>query len=106
MLLAHTFVYKPRPLEGTGRAFIVGVAAGREFVEVEPLKGIVGKQADRLRGVAFAPAVFLADENPDLAQPVDPVDRSELNVADVAITLVQDDGEENVVAVPLLARNV
>jgi hypothetical protein len=106
MLLAYALAYKASPFEGACRAFVVAVASRRDLEEVEPVKGILGKQTDRLGGIALAPTVFLTDKNADFSQAMDPVNWTQLDVTDVPVVFVQDNGQKDVIAIPLLGSDV
>ena len=106
LLSQSPFLHKSVAHKGAGRALVVGIAAGLEFVEVEGTKSEIAQQPDGFRGIALAPEVFFAYEQPHFAKAVYPVDGPQLDVADVAVVFAQTDTKKEVLLAAVELRDV
>ena len=88
--------FKATLLKSTPAADIAGINAGIKLLQIKLAKSPVAQYGDGFAAKSLAPATFISDKQAYFGTPVKPLDRAQLDVADMAAFTFQANGEPRI----------
>ena len=82
--------------QSTPAADIAGINAGIKLLQIKLAKSPVAQYGDGFAAKSLAPATFISEQQAYFGTPVKPLDRAQLDVADMAAFTFQANGEPRI----------